>query len=100
MLGVQTINKLYSRLDVQTLNKLVIILDRMQINNHQLNCTANANTSNNYHHLKKVIVGEHCFITNVVLKLLQIAIHSQQPVDDNLKSKAKNFPLVVVTTRS
>jgi len=77
MLGVQTLNKLYSMLGVQTLNKLGIILDGKQNNNHQLNCTANAKTLKNCHHLNKVIVYEHCFITNVVVELLQNVIHSQ-----------------------
>ena len=42
---------------VQTLNKLGIILDKKQNNNHQLNCTANANTSKNCHHLNSLSVN-------------------------------------------
>ena len=61
-----------SILGEQTHDKLGIILDGLSIrdvkphglkaaNNHRLNCTDNANSSKNCHHLKKVIVCEHCF---------------------------------------
>ena len=66
MLGVQTLNKLgiildglpvfYSGVGVQTITKLDIMLDGKQSNNHQLNCTANANTSKSCHHLKSLSV--------------------------------------------
>jgi hypothetical protein len=88
-----------SILGVQTLIKLGIILQttikkngQKADNNHRLNCTANANTSKNCHHFKKVISCEHCLIPNVVLTLLQKAIHSQNTnLNDNYKSKGKNF---------
>ena len=86
MLGVQTLSKLYSMLGVQTFNKLGFILDGKQSNNHQLNCTVDANTLKNCHHLKKVMVCEHCLANNAVLTQLQNAIHSQaQTLNDIYK---------------
>ena len=70
----------YSILGVQCTQHARYYASKKQNVNHRLNCSPNATTSNKLPSFKNNINCEHCLYKNVVLTLLQNAIHTKMPI--------------------